>query len=163
MGRHPKPAEQRELEGNPGKRPIPASPSYPLLKDGAPDDLGPDGRELWDRVTRANAANGVIQETDFTELLAMCMEWDLYRRAMRVVNQTQETFLVDTKGNSERSPEKVRNPARLIAQAAFDRFDKIAPRFGLTPSDRTRLTFPKDPGEASDPVEAARRSTLKAV
>jgi P27 family predicted phage terminase small subunit len=161
-GRPRKPSEQRELEGKPGHRPIPNSPKYPLLNDEPPSELGPDGRELWERITTANGTNGILQETDYPDLLAMCMEWDLYRRAMRSVNETDTSFLVQTKGHSDASPNLVRNPARVIAQGAFDRFDKLAARFGLTPVDRTRLDSGPE-GEEMDPVAAARRGAQGAV
>jgi P27 family predicted phage terminase small subunit len=155
-----KPRETRELEGNPGHRHIPASPSYPLLTDKVPEDLGDDGRELWVRITTANAKNGVLQETDWPTLLAMCDEWDLYRRAMREVNKGG--FLVDTRGKSDASPDKVRSPARIIAQGAFDRFEKLAAKFGLSPVARAGLDTGAE-SEAMDPVAAARRRTMRAV
>lgn len=160
MGRPRKPTEVRELEGNPGHRPIPDSPKYPPICGQVPPELGEYGRNLWERLVTANGRNGVLQETDWPTLLAMCQEWELYQTAMREVSEGG--FTVDTRGNSDASPSRVRNPARLIAQGAFDRFEKLAARFGLTPVDRARIDSGAE-REEMDPVAASRKGALKAV
>lgn len=159
MGRKKTPTEIRELEGNPGKRPIPNSPKYPPLDSTPPDFLDPDGRELWERITTANGSNGVIQETDWSLLLAMCQWWQVYRDAMRDV--VSVGIAVETRDNNK-AVDSVRNPNLMAAQAAYDRYLVAAKCFGIGPTERARLEVKADDG-AMDPVDALRRSTLKAV
>jgi hypothetical protein len=125
MGRPPKPAEQKRLTGNPGKRKLPnereivllpaaeviPEPSRPLLKY---------GREVWDNVWSVGV-NWISPNTDI-ELLLMTCEMIDERWNLRVkVMQSDDA--------------KLRRGLRELDRVIIGNLSLL----GFTPADRTRL------------------------
>jgi hypothetical protein len=125
MGRPPKPAEQKRLTGNPGKRKLPnereivllpaaeviPEPSRPLLKY---------GREVWDNVWSVGV-NWISPNTDI-ELLLMTCEMIDERWNLRVkVMQSDDA--------------KLRRGLRELDRVIINNLSLL----GFTPADRTRL------------------------
>lgn len=146
MPRPRKPREQRAYEGNPGHRPLPDSPRYAPLASEPPALLGAAGRELWQNIVGTLGKAGVLREPDYAALVALCVEWDRYIEAARDVSE--RGVLV----SSSRNPgELVRNPSSMVANAALERWLRLASAFGLTPADRQKITAP-DPADADNPL-----------
>jgi P27 family predicted phage terminase small subunit len=166
-GPPPKPVELRLLEGNPGKRSIPHSMKCrPLLNKKPPTLLGRAGRAEWKRImdTVGNIP-GLIQEQDRPALTALCLTWEQYVAASALVQKAG--VLVKSQGRQTDRATAVRNPAMHIARDCLTNLLALWARFGMTPSDRSRLEVPKDNDhsnplqeiiEASRAEAAARRS-----
>jgi P27 family predicted phage terminase small subunit len=96
------------LEGNPGRKRLPESPTGPPLLDDTPDVLGPRGRELWQRVCDAFDAP-VVLESDYTALLSLCQAYELQWAAWEDL-QTRGVIVESARADRE----LVRNPSCII-------------------------------------------------
>lgn len=126
MGRLRKPVELRLLDGSysrtrHGPLPEPEETSGPLVK---PADLKGPAAKFWTVVAELLA--GVVRDRDAPMLAELCRWW---ARA-QIAGRKLDTM----------SPGTVEY-GRLMRQAAeaSGAFDRIAKRFGLTPSDRAQL------------------------
>ena len=119
-GAPPKIAETLKLEGGyredrHGNR-VDANFS-PQGRPEKPDDLGPHGEEVWDRVV-AGLPPIVLGTIDSNQLAECC----------RVYNEYRRLWIDDQK-------EK--------ALKFFDRYNRLSTEFGMTPVARARMTVPK--------------------
>lgn len=146
-GRKPKPVELRLIEGNPGKRPIPNAPKYKPLTDHPPDELPALGKNLWRRLVAQFRLHKLVQVTDREALFALCDLWALYCTNMALVRQ--DGALIKSKNNNQERAAVMVNPAWRVARDALREMEQLWARFGLTPSDRSRLTTsaPQEPGD----------------
>jgi len=140
-GRKPKPAQIKQLGGNPGKRPInqnePQPPGDPDLK--TPYGLfGKDGKKLWAALAPDLDAMGILKPVDLPALQNLCIHYDQMMMAKRALDQ-DGLFQIDEKGIIRR------HPAGLIFNQASKAFRSYAADFGLTPTARARLQV--DPPE----------------
>ena len=124
-GRPPKPAEQKRMLGNPGKRPLPETSEIQLLEPGeglpVPDrPLGKPGLELWDRVWESGAT-WISPHTDMELLLITCElvdeRWSLRAKVLQNEDPKQRRQLNDL--------------TRIIISNLS--------LLGFTPTDRSRL------------------------
>lgn len=98
----------------------------------SPTNLGKDGKKLWDMVVDELAAAKVVSELDAPALQAMCQWWQRYLDITAAIADMQI---------EDEEVEQLENRARR----AWQSFDKVAARFGMTPSDRAKLvTAPKE-------------------
>src|SRR5688572_22900134 len=126
-GRPRKPDELKILDGTwrPDKD---ADPSAPPVADGVPvmpRRLVGEAAEMWGRVVPGLIASGLAKERDADQLASMCEWWGRYREysdRLDTAPESQDTY-------------------RLMIQVGIchTNFDKVASRFGLTPSDRAKL------------------------
>lgn len=137
-GRKPTPVELKLVRGNPGKRKIPSAPKYQTLTGHAPDELPPRGKALWRRVVKHLAPIGLAQATDREALLVLCDLWATYCEAMDLVRK--HGTLVKTRSKNDDRAGLTINPAWRIARDAARQMESLWASFGLTPSDRARLT-----------------------
>jgi len=152
-GRKPKPTAQKELEGNPGKRPINdrepqpppfepgAGPASAQVVDDTPEELA--GQEVaikeWQRLAPMLRACRQITEADRAALIALCLEWGRYIEAHRNVKRL---------GLVVKAPSgyPMTNPYLSIATKALANCNKLWPELGLTPSSRSRVQTTSPPG-----------------
>ena len=127
MSMSPKPVELRVVEGNRGKRRIPAVPKSTPLTEHPPDSLDREGRAEWRRITGAWSRQGVLKETDRAALLAYCHVWSAYIAAWR-----------------QGVP-----PSRAL----MAHFTQLITRLGLSPVDRARIDLGKDTGGKAEDIE----------
>lgn len=126
MGRNRRPVESRLLDGTyqpsrHGPLPDPVEGAGPPVK---PADLDGDAGRLWDSLTVLLA--GVVRDRDATMLAELCWQWAELQRIKEVI--------------AKKTPgAKGYNQLLVAAGICTDKFDKIASRFGLTPSDRAKL------------------------
>jgi len=149
VGRKPKPVELTLIQGNPGKRPIRTTPSFPVLTDHPPDELPPRGRALWRRLIKQLKPIRLVQATDREALLVLCDLWATYCDAMDLVRK--HGTLIRSRNKNEDRAALIVNPAWRVARDASKQMESLWGSFGLTPSDRARLTLGGgDRGEAPD-------------
>jgi hypothetical protein len=124
-GRPPKPAEQKRMLGNPGKRPLPESNEIQLLEPAnetpTPDrPLGKPGLELWERVWESGAS-WISPHTDLELLLITCElvdeRWSLRAQVLQ--------------GDDHRARRQLNDLTRIIIGNLS--------LLGFTPTDRSRL------------------------
>jgi len=148
-GTKPKPTALRQLEGNPGKRPLnqdePQPPPLAASGDAPPPELLDHPRALaeWVRLAPMLRAARQITEADRSALVAVCLEYARY------IEATQK---VRTLGLVVKTPSgyPIPNPYLSIATKALAGCNKLWPELGLTPSSRSRVTTAA-PAPADDP------------
>lgn len=151
QGRPPKPAERREFEGNPGKRAIRKTPRCAPLKDEPPSVLGEEGLAEWKRVfATIGRIPGLLQEQDRGPLIALCLTWEQFLTASALVSKAGP--LVKSQGRQSDRPSAVRNPAMQVARDCLASLLALWSRFGMTPSDRTRLAAGEGDDERPNPL-----------
>jgi P27 family predicted phage terminase small subunit len=156
-GRKPKPREIRELEGNPGKRPLPANgPSYPVTLGKAPASLDRIGGAEWRRISKLLTAAKVLTEADFKALEAYCTAYSIWRQAAAVIKKGGPTYAVFDPKYLSISGEKIvmahkRRPELGIMAEYLKIMRSYASDLGLTPASRTKVTRTED--AERDPFE----------
>lgn len=134
MARPRKPALTRQLEGNPGKRPLPQD--LPGVgKPEPPEHLTEPQRERWNDIV-ASLPVEFLTRADTQALERMAVAWATFRETSGVINQAG---LITRGANGE----PVRNPLLLVRQAAANEMSDCAMVLGLSPLARTRLTAPE--------------------
>lgn len=133
-GPAPKPTHLKVLHGDDKKNPQRINADEPQPSgDAEPSfELSSDAREVWDRLAPDMQAKGVLSSWDadlFGELCEAIVKLRVKRKA----------------ANRGGKPGGA-NPMRDY-QTAFDMVIKLASRFGMTPSDRSKLEV--DRGEES--------------
>lgn len=143
-GRPSKPTAIKELEGNPGKRPLNRREAKPRVTAPAcPTWLQGEGRAEYKRVAKMLARLRVMTEADRTALAAYAREYQLWREADAYVERKGQLEYGE-KGNPYMSP------MVGIANMHFKNMVKLMAEFGLTPSSRTRIEAqPEDARETS--------------
>lgn len=131
-GRNPEPAAQKELKGNPGKRPIKEEPQFTPGAPKPPADLAGEAFAEWSRVIPELEKANLIQRVDRAYLVAYCEAWASFCEAREVL-QMEGALITGRDGGL------VRNPAAIVMKDAMDMMLKFGAKFGLSPIDRARL------------------------
>jgi P27 family predicted phage terminase small subunit len=140
-GPKPKPTQQKKLEGNPGRRPLPKDePTAPIPPQGTADRLGLTGRsrEWYDNL----ANSGIITELDIAAFMFMVAHYNVGFVAAQEIN----AYIADCK----KTGKVIRKHA--LSQVLRDNsaaFLKYAVQFGMTPSARVGLSVGKVEKEKS--------------
>lgn len=143
---YPKPREQRIMEGNPGRRPLPE----PVLVSGRPvpgelteppAHLPADAKEFWSDSVQRLASVGIIDRVDVPALEQLATQYARIRQAQRVIAEDGHF----TRGSVGQLRE---HPALKIEREATTMFLKLADQFALTPVARTRLGLAQLHGRA---------------
>lgn len=132
-GRPAKPTAIKELEGNPGRRPLNKREPKPRVTTPAcPAWLQGEGRKEYRRVAKMLTTLRVMTEADRTALAAYAREYALWREADEYAERNGQ-LEIGEKGNAYMSP------MVGIANMHFKNMLKLMSEFGLTPSSRTRI------------------------
>lgn len=138
-GRKPKPSIIRDLEGNPGKRPLnDREPVPPPGIPECPDHLDDEARAEWFRTAAVLTEMGLLTKADRTALAAYCT---VYSRWVTAEAQVRKF------GSIVKSPHKgypMKSPYLTIADQALEAMRKLMVEFGLTPSSRSRIRVGDD-------------------
>ena len=124
MPNHPKPAELKLLQGNPGKRKLPLNDAVAPMEYGYVEplrELGPVGREFWDSIFGAGEL-WISIRTD-TALVQMVCELMDRREVLR------EAFAADPTDRSI-NMSLLETEKQVVSGLSL---------LGFTPADRTRL------------------------
>jgi phage terminase small subunit len=140
VGRPPKPTAEKILNGNPGRRPLPEGEPRFAGSPEMPSWLDEDAGELWRSVVAELTHAGIGRKIDSTILAGMCRWYSLWR-----------SFDQKLQGGD------VEWKTICGAAATWKQFSAIACKFGLTPSDRTRIKADATPLQDDDPLTAILR------
>lgn len=140
-GPPPKPTALKELEGNPGKRPLPAN--EPKFTEAAcdvppPDFLSDEAKTEWRRMFPVLRSCGLVTLGDLPALAVYC---SLYGRWREAEEQLQATPNLIKTPNGHLQP----NPWITIARQTAELMKAYLIEFGLTPAARARMGAAEPP------------------
>lgn len=144
-GRPPKPTNLKILEGNPGKRRLNTNEPKPLsIAPTRPEWLAPEAKRMWSYLAPKLTALGLLTEVDRLDFAMLCQHWADYVDAVKDLRENGWSFSTDKGYEGPRSSVgKMHKASEKIAM--------LGAKFGLSPSDRARLSLPEQ--KAADPFE----------
>lgn len=133
-GPTPKPAELKQLEGNPGRRKISATPKVGLSEAcrKPPPYLGAYAKKEWKRILPLLEKNRLFTDADYIPLAAYCQAVDTWIVAEKA-KRSYGLIDVTDKGNV------IQRPEVGVANSALQNILKFGREFGLTPSSRQQF------------------------
>ena len=141
-GRKPKPTALKELQGNPGKRPLNKREPKPKTAVKRPWGLGRGGAaRFWNDHAGELERLGILTGVDTAAFRLMA---EHYALAVQALGELKETGLT-TEGRD--GPKK--HPLAQIARDNSMAFKSYATEFGMTPSARARLQLPEEAEQLS--------------
>ncbi len=147
-GRKPTPTAIKELEGNPGKRPLNENEPRPVRKaPSCPKWLEPEAKKEWRRLAKEMEAIGILTDVDMAAFAGYCQAYARWKQA--------EERITD-RGLVMRTPSGYAQqvPYISIAQQYLRLMNQFAEQFGLTPAARSRIIAGNDQGVgAGDDME----------
>ena len=135
-GPQPKPQQLKEMEGNPGKRPLNGSAPVATGTPDPPSYLGEYASEVWQLIA-GSMPPGLYAKCDASLLAAYCEAADLHRRAVLAVRKEGE---VATGSNG--SP--YQNPWVSIQNKQAQLLATLGSRLALDPTTRSNLSLPSE-------------------
>ena len=148
-GRKPTPTAIKELEGNPGKRPLNThEPKPPKKAPTCPKGLPPEAKKEWNRLAGPLEEMGVLTELDRDSFAAYCTAYARWREAEDFMTKSGTTIFKTPSGYWQQLPQV------SIAQTYLKIMSRIAEQFGLTPAARSRIVAGNGQGNPADEMEA---------
>ena len=143
-GRKPKPTHLKLLEGNPGKRDLPANEPVPRAAfPEKPNDFSTvAAADCWDRIVIELEAMAILNAADRDALVMYCESWGTFMTAQASVGQG----ILINRGDDE-NPHPVTNPTWRISRDAMAVCMRLGEAFGLTPAARARIELPDVSGD----------------
>ena len=87
-GRKPTPTAVKELEGNPGKRPLNAKEPKPAKKaPSCPKWLEPEAKKEWRRLAKQMEQIGILTEVDMAAFAGYCQAYARWKEAEEFITQ----------------------------------------------------------------------------
>lgn len=143
-GRRPKPTALKELQGNPGHRPLNKREPKPTGTPTCPRHLDEEAKKEWKRISAELTTLGLLTSVDRAALAAYCAAYSRWVKAEESIQRFGAVI------KSPKSGFPIQNPYVSVANTALDHMRKFAIEFGLTPASRTRLQVSPDHG-SGDP------------
>ncbi|MCP9207818.1 phage terminase small subunit P27 family [Streptomyces cucumeris] len=143
-GPPPTPSKLVELKGNPSKKRLNGTEPEPTR--GAPRppaDLKGEALAEWGRIVPELDGLGLLARVDRAYLVAYCEAWATFNAAREAMAEYGPLV-------AGRDGGLVKNPAAQVMRDAADLMLKFGSRFGLSPSDRTRLSVPSAAEDGPD-------------
>ena len=132
-GRKPTPTAIKELEGNPGKRPLNDKEPKPVKKAPAcPKWLEPEAKKEWRRLVKQMETLGILTQVDMAAFAGYCQAYARWKEAEEFIEQ-HGTIVKTPSGYWQQVPQV------SIAQTNLKVMLKFCSEFGLTPSSRSRM------------------------
>lgn len=154
LGRPPKPTALKLLTGNPGKRPLNTrEPKPPVDGPSCPSWLLPEAKREWRRIVPSLKALGLLAKIDRVALAGYCQSWAKWRQADEYLGAhglSVELTRADREGNEVVYAIQQR-PEVAISQKERQLANAFLAKFGLSPSDRSRVKADEKP--QADPFE----------
>ena len=136
-GRPSKPTRLKLLQGNPGKRALPRNEPKPELGvPTRPGWLAPEAKREWNRAVPELRRLGLLARIDRAMLVMWCETWAIFVQADRDIQDKGSTRTLTTSNYEE-----VR-PSVAIRFAAIAKLMQLSARFGMSPSDRAKMSAP---------------------
>ena len=133
-GRKPKPTAIKELEGNPGKRPMNThEPRPPKKAPSCPKWLDSEAKKEWRRLAPYMEKLGILTEADRSAFASYCQAYARWKDAEEFMTRSGTTIFKTPSGYWQQLPQV------SIAQTYLKIMNKIAEQFGLTPAARSRI------------------------
>ena len=146
-GRKPKPTALKELEGNPGKRPLNKNEPKPDKKaPRCPAWLEEEAKREWKRTGRLLEQLGLLTEMDMAAFAGYCQAYARWKEAEEFITQ-HGTMIRTPNGYLQQVPQV------SIAQTNLKIMLKFCEQFGLTPSARSRMTAGEEQRQEFDSME----------
>lgn len=146
-GRKPTPTAIKELEGNPGKRPLNSNEPKPdTTAPKCPKWLEPEAKKEWKRLSIEMERIGILTKVDMAAFAAYCQAYARWQEAEKFI--TEHGTIVRTPSGYWQTVPQV-----SIAQTYMKIMEKLAEQFGLTPSSRSRIIAGSQEGPAEDEME----------
>ena len=147
-GRKPKPTHLKLAEGNPGKRPINANEPKPRpVTPDCPDWLTDEAKAEWGRLVPELKTLGLLTIVDRGALAACCQAYGRMVQAEKYLEAHVDSGLEFQTESGYRQ----QLPQVSMAQRYAQQYKGFLALFGLSPSDRARLTV--DDGKDEDEME----------
>ena len=87
-GRKPTPTAIKELEGNPGKRPLNTKEPKPVKKaPSCPKWLEPEAKKEWRRLAKQMEQIGILTEVDMAAFAGYCQAYARWKEAEEFITQ----------------------------------------------------------------------------
>ena len=140
-GPKPKPTALKIVEGNPGKRPLPANEPKPRpVRPDPPAFLNEKARTIWDSLAGELESLGILTHIDQSTLAGYCAS---YEEAMRLDRYLQRV------GLTYKSPSGYiqQRPHVSIRNKAWDRVAKFGSELGIGAASRSRIEVKKADGD----------------
>jgi P27 family predicted phage terminase small subunit len=138
------PTQLDKLRGNPSKKKLNEAEPEPATGALAPPgDFEGEALAEWNRVVPELLRLGLATVVDRAYLIAYCSAWASFEEA-RLAMAERGPLVEGRDGNL------VKNPAAQIMRDSADMMIKFGSRFGLSPSDRTRLSVAPKEREGPD-------------
>ncbi len=154
-GRKPKPTAVKELEGNPGKRPLNELEPKPQKKaPKCPMWLDAEAKKEWRRIAKQLEELGILTEVDMAAFAGYCEAYARWKEAEEFISK-HGTIVKTPSGYWQQVPQV------SIAQTYLKIMIKFCEQFGLTPSSRSRIVADKGANEVYDPMEMMLRGEVK--
>ena len=132
-GRKPTPTAIKELEGNPGKRPLNKNEPKPTKKaPPCPKWLEPEAKKEWRRLAKKMEQLGVLTEVDMAAFAGYCQAYARWKEAEEFI--TQHGSILRTKSGYVQPVPQV-----SIAQTYLKIMNRFAEQFGLSAYDARQL------------------------
>ena len=146
-GRKPKPTAIKQLEGNPGRRPLNNNEPKPDKKaPRCPAWLEEEAKKEWKRMSKILEQLGLLTEMDMAAFAGYCQAFARWKEAEEFISQ-HGTIIRTPNGYLQQVPQV------SIAQTNLKIMLKFCEQFGLTPSARSRIAAGENPEHDSDPME----------
>ena len=147
-GRPPKPTRLKILQGNPGRRPLPANEPKPPPRTRVPtppENMGKHAKREWRRVAKVLVAQGLLTDLDMTMFRAYCHAYDRWYEAEAAI------LAMGVMLKSAKTGGIYQNPYLPISKQWLAIMERLGGKFGMSPADRARVGVVGDP-DADDPV-----------
>lgn len=146
-GRKPKPTALKELEGNPGGRPLNKKEPKPAKKaPRCPSWLEAEAKKEWKRMSKALERMGLLTEMDMAAFAGYCQAYARWKEAEEFITQ-HGTIIRTPNGYLQQVPQV------SIAQTNQKIMLKFCEQFGLTPSARSRIVAHEGSNDPADEME----------
>lgn len=154
-GPKPKPTRQKELAGNPGRRPLYTTEPKPEMVDNPnpPRCFDKYAKEEWRRVVPEMVRLGILSVLDLGILESHCMAFSLKRRAEVEAEKyfKENRKLTRSYTNKAGANNEVPIPELGIMKQQADILKHTTAALGLSPADRSRVRIEKPP-EKNNPL-----------
>ena len=147
-GSKPIPTAIKELEGNPGGRPLNKREPKPVKKaPRCPAWLEDEAKKEWKRMSKVLESMGLLTEMDMAAFAGYCQAYARWKEAEEFI--TQHGSIVKTPSGYWQQVPQV-----SIAQTYLKIMNRFAEQFGLTPSSRSRIIAEDNSNSTVDEMEA---------
>jgi P27 family predicted phage terminase small subunit len=143
-GRKPKPTITKQLNGNPGKRPLNHNEPKFSGTPTCPKHLSKAAKAEWKRISADLSAQGLLTNVDRAALAAYCAAW------ARWVDAEEQIAKFGAVIKSPKSGYPIQNPYVGIANTALQMMHRYLTEFGAGPASRTRIAV-NTPPTSADP------------